>query len=97
MEIKSFHWWKFDQELVEGCEIECPECLVWSSHEVWEGKLAQCLDCGIKYLALFCPACKMYVDHIHTSIRTCMPGEEPIEPVVVEEEPMILPPWKKAR
>ncbi len=64
MKIEDFCLWDFEPDLFEGCEIFCPDCKDWSSHEEWsEGEIG-CELCG-SHSALICPKCDEYFDHVH--------------------------------
>ncbi len=53
-----------EPEPVDGCEIKCPECFVWSKIEDWEETSVGCELCG-EHTAIRCPKCSECFDHVH--------------------------------
>ena len=47
----------------EGCEIQCPECKEWASHNNWTETEVYCEDCG-EHSAIRCPNCDEVFDHV---------------------------------
>ncbi len=60
--------WDFEpiENLKEGCEILCPECLTWSLHTEWRESSVGCELCGEHY-AIKCPECDERFDHVWNS------------------------------
>ncbi len=63
MIIDDMDSWNFEPELVEGCEIECPECNEYSIYSDWSMASVPCEDCG-EHSAIRCPKCDTVFDHV---------------------------------
>lgn len=63
MEIDDLFAWDFDNDLTEGCEIQCPQCEVWISHYEWLESEVGCEDCG-SHPTMLCPECDAWFDHV---------------------------------
>lgn len=57
--------WDFvpEENLQEGCEIQCPECKQWYNHNAWGLSSVYCELCGY-HDAIECPNCKECFDHV---------------------------------
>jgi len=76
MKLQDFHWWKFDGDLREESEIECPLCKTWTgTQDGWEGKFGRCVSCNVLFVALKCPVCREGINHHHKLLRVKIPGD----------------------
>lgn len=57
-------------QAVDGCEIKCPHCNEWSSHNDWEQTSLPCDLCG-DHDAIRCPECFESFDHVWSPDFEC--------------------------
>jgi predicted amidophosphoribosyltransferase len=55
--------WKFDAELVDNSQLECPGCHRPSPIALWSESEVYCEDCG-EHAAIVCPICGETFDHV---------------------------------
>lgn len=63
MKVADLFLWDMKPEPTEGCEIQCPDCGEWSSHNDWSESEVYCEDCG-EHAAIRCPKCKEDFDNV---------------------------------
>jgi len=59
-----------EENLKEGCELKCPKCSEWNSHDKWEETIVYCEDCG-EHAAIQCPHCDEEFDHVGSEPFQC--------------------------
>lgn len=60
-----------EENLVNGCELKCPECKKWANHNEWKESYVYCEDCG-DHAAIECPNCDERFDHVWSPTFKCM-------------------------
>ena len=66
MKIENLKWtWVIypEENLVNGCELKCPECKEWVNHNQWKDSCVYCESCG-DHTAIQCPNCEEIFDHV---------------------------------
>jgi hypothetical protein len=59
----AWEWFKFVPEPTKISDIFCPECYEWTPAKLWRESETGCDTCG-SHLAIVCPACWYYFDHV---------------------------------
>lgn len=62
------------EKLIDGCELQCPECSEWVNHKDWLESEVYCEVCG-EHTALKCPECDERFDHVWSKTFQCRVGE----------------------